>query len=761
MQPNLYVHQIERVKALPHAARYILGVGIAFAALGLTMLTWPFVYQTPLIYFMGAITVASWLGGLISGLFTTFVSIILMDYFIISAHDPILSNPADFITLAIFALVALLISWLEEQRRAAVLRAQQSHDEMNAILNSITDAITVQQPDGTVVFANHSATRLTNNQQPEDLYAASPVMLHQRYQMRDEQGKPLLPEALPRNEVARTGQPASRIFQMTDTVHNTSRWVHLSSAPVFDAKGAVRLIANVLRDITAEKEHAEALLDERRRLYRVLNDLHAFIAILTPDGTIIETNKALQQALSATAESLNGQPFTSLAWWQSDQMTGAIIAEMLATAAQGQVVRRDVSTDGEPARILDITIAPIMSRTNRLEFVVVSGTDVTERKMHEVQLAQINMLLGKERQRLSRILHNLPGIVYEGVGTPEHDNQRMEFLSDFTQQLLGYPPKLLQENPEKWREIIHPDDWDTMLAETLRIYDSGQASIVEFRAYTADGALLHLEARATPFTDDSGQVIGVSGVIVDVTRRKRAENALRSYAVELNRSNAELEQFAYVASHDLQEPLRMVGSYLQLLEQRYSDALDEDAREFIAYAVDGASRMKKLIQDLLAYSRVQRSKAEHAPVSMQTALERALDNLAMTIKESNAVITHDPLPTVHGNESQLAQVFQNLISNAIKFRGDQPPRVHIAATDKADHWEIAVRDNGIGIEAEYLERIFVIFQRLHSREQYEGTGIGLAICRKIVQYHGGQIWAQSTPGEGTTFSFTIPKYPEG
>jgi PAS domain S-box-containing protein len=337
----------------------------------------------------------------------------------------------------------------------------------------------------------------------------------------------------------------------------------------------------------------------------------------------------------------------------------------------------------------------------------------------------------------------------------------MEFLSDFTQQLLGYPPKLLQENPEKWREIIHPDDWDTMLAETLRIYDSGQASIVEFRAYTADGALLHLEARATPFTDDSGQVIGVSGVIVDVTRRKRAENALRSYAVELNRSNAELEQFAYVASHDLQEPLRMVGSYLQLLEQRYSDALDEDAREFIAYAVDGASRMKKLIQDLLAYSRVQRSKAEHAPVSMQTALERALDNLTMTIEESNAVITHDPLPTVHGNESQLAQVFQNLISNAIKFRGDQPPRVHIAATDKADHWEIAVRDNGIGIEAEYLERIFVIFQRLHSREQYEGTGIGLAICRKIVQYHGGQIWAQSTPGEGTTFSFTIPKYPEG
>lgn len=761
MQAHPYIRQLERLQSLPPAVRYSLAVGLAFAALGLTLLAWPFVKETPLVFFVAAVTVAAWLGGLIAGLLATFVSIILMDYFIISAQQPILGNPSDFVTLAIFGLVALLISWLEEQRRAAIVAAQQSRDEINAVLNSITDAVTVQRPDGTVVFANQSAARLTNNAQPEDLYSTPTTSLHQRYQMRDAAGNPLAPEALPRNEVTRTGQPASLTFQMIDTAHNTSRWIHLSSAPIVNNDGSVRLIANVMRNVTAERESEQTLREERRRLYRVLNDLAAFVAILAPDGTIVETNRALQQALSTTADSLTGRSFMSLPWWQPDQAKTDSIADMLAAAANGHVTRRDVSTTGENARILDITVAPLTTRSQRLEFLVVSGIDITERKLHEGQLAQMNMLLGKERQRLSRILHNLPGIVFEGSGTPRHGDQRMDFLSDYTEHLLGYPPRLLQENPQKWREIIHPDDWDRMLLETARIYESGETGIVEFRAYAADGTMLHLEARSTPFTDDSGEIVGAGGVIVDVTRRKRAETALKDYALELNRSNAELEQFAYVASHDLQEPLRMVGSYLQLLEQRYSDALDEDAREFIAFAVDGATRMKKLIQDLLAYSRVQRSKAEHTPVSLHSALERAIDNLTVPVQEAQAIITHDSLPTIYGNESQLVQVFQNLISNAIKFRGQEPPRIHVSATERDDIWEIAISDNGIGIESEYLERIFVIFQRLHTREQYEGTGIGLAICRKIVQYHGGQIWARSTPGEGTTFSFTLPKYTQG
>ncbi len=232
---------------------------------------------------------------------------------------------------------------------------------------------------------------------------------------------------------------------------------------------------------------------------------------------------------------------------------------------------------------------------------------------------------------------------------------------------------------------------------------------------------------------------------------------LQQSVAELARSNADLQQFAYVASHDLQEPLRMVSSYTQLLAKRYAGKLDSDASEFIAYAVDGANRMQKLIQDLLAYSRISREARSFAPISAQTSLSYALVNLGNAIKESEAVITHDPLPTVMGDEKQLAQLFQNLLSNAIKFSSPQP-RIHISSTRGHDEWVLGIRDQGIGLDPQYADRIFVIFQRLHSRDEYPGTGIGLAICKKIVERHGGRMWVESELGKGATFYFTIPDH---
>jgi PAS domain S-box-containing protein len=263
-----------------------------------------------------------------------------------------------------------------------------------------------------------------------------------------------------------------------------------------------------------------------------------------------------------------------------------------------------------------------------------------------------------------------------------------------------------------------------------------------------------------PLPDDTLAALGSVGVaIAQGIERRRAELELEERARDLARSNADLEQFAYVASHDLQEPLRMVASYVQLLERRYKDKLDDDARDFIGFAVEGATRMRQLVDDLLLYSRVGTRGKELSPVDLEGVLRAVQKNLERTIVESQAVITSDPLPTLLGDQGQLIQLLQNLVGNAIKFRRDEPPRVHVSAKRDDTHWTISVKDNGIGIEPAYFERIFVIFQRLNQRERYPGTGIGLAIAKKIVERHGGVISVQSTPGEGSTISFTVPIAP--
>ncbi|MEV1172414.1 ATP-binding protein [Nonomuraea sp. NPDC049784] len=261
---------------------------------------------------------------------------------------------------------------------------------------------------------------------------------------------------------------------------------------------------------------------------------------------------------------------------------------------------------------------------------------------------------------------------------------------------------------------------------------------------------LHVD-RPAELAELSSHVDSMRGRIVSAWR------VAADQAEELRRSNGELEQFAYVASHDLQEPLRKVASFTQMLEQRYGHQLDDRAKQYIHYAVDGAKRMQLLINDLLDFSRVGRVTGEKTAIDSDAALDSALENLSATIEDTEATVTRDELPKVRANRLQLAQLFQNLIENAIKFRSEEPPRIHIGVSRSGDMWEFSCSDNGIGVEPKYADRIFLIFQRLHPRDVYPGTGIGLALCRKIVEYHGGQLWLDGgAEGQGATFRWTLP-----
>jgi len=280
------------------------------------------------------------------------------------------------------------------------------------------------------------------------------------------------------------------------------------------------------------------------------------------------------------------------------------------------------------------------------------------------------------------------------------------------------------------------------------------------------GAVDYLPTPATPEVLRSKVAVFIE-LFKKTQEVRRQEQALRALnaqleqrvaerTAELQRSNEELQQFAYVVSHDLQEPLRVVASYVQQLAERYQDKLEAEANELISYALDGAKRMQQLIVDLLAYSRIDTTGQEFAPTDCEGVLQRVLSDLRVAIEESGAEVTHDPLPQVMADNVQLGQVLQNLLGNAIKFRSQEPPRIHVSARQEGQQWVFSVRDNGIGINPRYAERIFGIFERLHPRTEYPGTGIGLAICKKIVERHGGQIWVESEPGKGAAFFFTLP-----
>jgi len=367
--------------------------------------------------------------------------------------------------------------------------------------------------------------------------------------------------------------------------------------------------------------------------------------------------------------------------------------------------------------------------------------DITERKEAEEALKE-------SEEKFRNLSEQSPNMIFiNRKGKIVYANKKCE-------ELTGYSREEFYSPDFDYLELIEPEHRELVLKSFQKHMNGEDVEPVEYTLRTKNG--VKIDAILTTKLIKSGGEEAILGIITDITEQKNAEKQLMQLNRELTRSNEELQQFAHVASHDLQEPLRMVASYVQLLERRYKGKLDEDADEFIGYAVDGAKRMQNLINNLLLYSRVGIRGKPFKREDMNVLLNKALENLKITIEENDAEITYDKLPVVECDELQMVQVFQNLIGNSIKFRTEDKPKIHISAEKNDKSWLFSVRDNGIGIESRYRDRIFIIFQSLHSKKEYPGSGIGLTISKKIIERHGGSMWFSSKPEQGTTFYFSIP-----
>lgn len=479
----------------------------------------------------------------------------------------------------------------------------------------------------------------------------------------------------------------------------------------------------------------------------------AFRAFLdsTPDAMVITDDRGRIVHLNEQAERLFGYPLGELA--------GERVERLIPARHRDAHVRdRDAYLRDPRVRPMGRELPLTGARRDGTEFPVeisLSPVTVGGRRLVAAAVRDVSDRLGAER-RFRALLESAPDaiVISDAKGVITLVNSQAEAIFGYPRaELVGLPIEVLL--PQRYRERHEKHRREYASAPRVRPMGVG----LTLFGRRKDGTEFPVEISLAPLETPEGPVF--MSAIRDASLRRRMESELKQKAHELERSNAELEQFAYVTSHDLQEPLRMVASYVQLLERRYKGKLDPEADEFIHYAADGAMRMQRLIADLLAFSRVGTHVGDLVPVESGAALARAIDNLKAAIDESGAVVTSAGLPRIRADPTLLTQLLQNLVGNAIKFRGERPPVIAVTATEEDAAWHFVVRDNGIGIAPEYHERVFVIFQRLHARERYPGTGIGLAICRKIVERHGGRIWVESREGEGAAFHFTIPKPAEG
>jgi len=661
-------------------------------------------------------------------------------------------------------------------------------------------------PNGRMVYVSPSCRRLTGYSPAE--FLENPALIERiihpddRARCADHQHEP-----------SSTGELRSLDFRIVDRT-GQQRWIgHVCQSVTADDGRPLGIRASN-RDITARKE-AEMSLQETAALNELLLDSLPHPAMLIRrDRTILAANRIARE-VGAVAGGLCWRDFGRSEHLPecreaAKAMDGAgADAPFHCAFCLGDKALDEGTAQNRPdvemlGKIWDTYWIPLDA-----DIYLHYAIDVTEARRKELErdrlLSQVRQVNERLEGRTRELMLRSQELQRARDGLEKRVEERTEELATINDQLKQelewreLAERALRESEEKYRTIFensplgiaHFDHKATLttcnerLAEIIgtprerlvgldllsAVKDSrmfaalesclaGQRAHYDGRTTLGQGRSAYLNIYFAPIADDENHLLGGVAICQDVTQRREAELALQHQTQELARSNAELEQFAYVASHDLQEPLRMVASFMQLIKRRYEGKLDADADEFIGHAVDGALRMQRLISDLLQFSRVNSRAKPPEPIGVDDVLRRVVANLKVAIERSEAAITWGHMPTVTADDTQLTQLFQNLLDNAMKFRReDQAPKITISADREDAFWRFTVADNGIGFEQEYADKIFVIFQRLHARDKYRGTGIGLAICKKIVERHGGRIWVKSELGRGTTFHFTLPAGP--
>ncbi|MFN0275152.1 MAG: PAS domain S-box protein [Chitinophagales bacterium] len=497
-----------------------------------------------------------------------------------------------------------------------------------------------------------------------------------------------------------------------------------------------------IRDITEKRAVLEKITKSENLYHSVFQNQAVGLLLTDIHGKSISVNSQLLHKVGYTEEEFLSLPLSAILHASEIDDVKKTLTEIVKNkTVSKRKERRFVKKDGS-SLWLNCTSSSITPEDGD-ELIMIVFEDVDQKKKLEVEMQQIS-------EKIKAVYDGSP----MGIVVTRHPGIIVDVNTAFV-EMLGYSREELLDN--NILGFTHPSD----ISRSEKMIDKVYHEKLTIHAYEKkylkkDGSTLWARTVVSQMSAGENDIIAVA-FIEDIENKKRTEETLEIKNKELLHTNQELEHFAYVASHDLQEPLRTITSFIQILEKRYKKNLDEDGQQFMSYVVEGAKRMQNLIRDLLEYSRINRFNTSYEQVDLNEVFHTMNRVLKDKIDSNDAIILAEHLPVVQGNKLQITQLFQNLVDNAIKFRGKKKPEIEINVTEHADKWEFAFKDNGIGISNEYYQRIFVIFQRLHTHEEYTGTGIGLAICKKIIERHGGEVWVDSKPGKGTTFYFTIAK----